>query len=63
MVANEVRNTERPTYWVHKKTVYGKASSQLKMLRGNMFSGKCSCRLIRTSDENSWKNFNEVAGI
>ena len=53
MVANEVRNTERPTDRVHKKTVYGKASSQLKMLRGNMFSGKCSCRLIRTSDENS----------
>ena len=41
MVANEVRNTERPTDRVHKKTVYGKASRQLKMLRENMFSGKC----------------------
>ena len=33
----------------------GKTSIQQEIFGEKMFCGKCSCRVIRTTDENSWK--------
>ena len=38
-----------------KKLVYRKTSIQQNMIGEKMFCGKCFRRVIRTSDENSWK--------
>ena len=56
MAGNEVRNIGQPTDPVHKKKlVYRKTSIQQNMIGEKMFCGKCFRRVIRTSDENSWK--------
>ena len=55
MAANDVRNIEGPTDLFQQKIVYRKTSIHQEMLGEKMFCGKCSCKVIRARDENSWK--------